>query len=60
MTGSIEAGKDADLIVCEKDPITDLTALRNVSMVMTRGKLIRHPSFKRNAVVDQELDKFLN
>ena len=37
----------------------NLEALRKVDMVMTAGKLIKDPSFKRNEIVDRELDKFL-
>ena len=59
VTGTIEKGKSADLIVTEDDPLEDLCALRNVTMVMTQGKLIRDPSFKRNPLLDEELDKFL-
>ena len=58
-TGSIEAGKDADLIVTEGNPLEDLTVLRNVSMVMSRGKLIRDPKVKKMKQVETELDKFL-
>ncbi len=59
VTGSIEKGKDADLIVTDKNPLDDLHTLRNVRMVMARGDLLRHPSVKRNPIVDQELDKFI-
>ncbi|MBQ1482845.1 MAG: amidohydrolase family protein [Erysipelotrichaceae bacterium] len=59
VTGTIEKGKSADLIVTQEDPLEDLSALRNVTMVMTQGKLIRDPSFKRNPLLDEELDKFL-
>ena len=38
--GSISPGKSADLIVVEKDPLRDITALRNVSMVMRAGDLV--------------------
>ena len=58
-TGSIEAGKDADLIVTEGNPLEDLTTLRKVSMVMARGKLIRQPKVKKMKQVETELDKFL-
>ncbi len=59
VTGSIEKGKDADIIVTDKNPLDDLHTLRNVRMVMARGDLLRHPSVKRNPIVDQELDKFI-
>jgi imidazolonepropionase-like amidohydrolase len=59
VTGTIEKGKSADLIVTKDDPLQDLRALRNVSMVMAQGRLIRDPKFKRKAIVDQELDKFI-
>ena len=47
ITGTVEPGKCADLIVTEKNPIDDLTALRDVKMVMARGKLIREPKVKK-------------
>jgi imidazolonepropionase-like amidohydrolase len=59
VTGSVEPGKSADLIVCRQNPLEDLQALRNVSMVMTQGRLIEHPKVKRNPVLDRELDRFL-
>ena len=59
ITGSIEEGKCADLIMVQKDPLKDLTALRTVDMVMARGRLYEHPVVKRKAVVDEQLDKFL-
>ena len=59
ITGTVEPGKCADLIVTEKNPIDDLTALRDVKMVMARGKLIREPKVKKYENVERELDKFL-
>ena len=58
-TGSLEPGKCADLIVTDENPLGDLTALRNVRMVMTRGKLLRAPHVKKYPNVERELDKFL-
>ena len=58
-TGSIEAGKCADLIVVRNDPLEDLTALKNVSMVMSRGKLIRNPKHKKMDHIDALLDKYM-
>lgn len=59
LTGSIEAGKCADLIVTKANPIEDLAALRQVEMVMARGNLVRSPKVKKYANVEQELDKYL-
>ncbi len=59
LTGSIEAGKCADLIVSEKNPLEDLTTLRKLSMVIVRGQVIRRPKVKKMANVERELDKFL-
>ena len=59
ITGSIEKGKSADMIAVKENPLEDLCALRNVSMVMCQGRLNRHPSFKRNKTVDEQLDRFL-
>lgn len=59
VTGSVEVGKCADLIVTEKNPLEDLEALRNVSMVVTRGQVICDPKVKKMAQVEAELDKFL-
>jgi imidazolonepropionase-like amidohydrolase len=58
-TGSIEVGKCADLIVTDGNRLNDLTVLRNVKMVMARGKLIKSPNVKRDAEIDRQLDPFL-
>ena len=59
ITGSVEAGKAADLIVCAGDPLADLTALRQLSMVIKDGVRIDHPAVKKLPEVERELDKFL-
>ena len=58
-TGSIEAGKAADLIVGAKDPLADLSALRTLSMVIKDGYRVEHPAPKKLPEVERELDKFL-
>ena len=58
-TGSIEEGKCADIIMTERNPLEDLTALRNVKTVMARGRLYKNPTVKRNPVVDEQLDQYL-
>lgn len=37
-TGSLEPGKDADLIAVRGDPLADLSALRRVELVVARGR----------------------
>lgn len=59
ITGTVEPGKCADLIVTDTNPLDDLKALRNVRMVMARGCLIRKPKVKKYKNVERELDKFL-
>ena len=41
--GTIEAGKTADLIVVEGDPLTSISDLRNVKMVIQNGKIVKNP-----------------
>jgi imidazolonepropionase-like amidohydrolase len=60
VTGSIEPGKSADMIVCRENPLEDLQALRNVNLVMARGRLISNPKVRRKQILDRELDKFLD
>ena len=59
ITGSIEKGKCADLIVTAGNPIEDIQALRNVDMVMSHGVLTENPVVKKMPEVETELDKFL-
>ena len=59
LTGSVEKGKAADLIVCAADPLEDLTALRQLDMVIKDGWRIDHPAVKKMPQVERELDKFL-
>lgn len=57
-TGTIEAGKCADMIVVKDDPLRDLTALRNVSMVIARGNLIRRPRYRKMKDIDEVIDRY--
>ena len=59
VTGTLEPGKCADMIVVEKNPLEDLRALRNVDMVVAQGKVLRSPKVKKKQIVETELDKFL-
>ena len=60
ITGTLEPGKCADMIVVEKNPLEDLRVLRNVDMVIVQGKVIRAPKVKKKQIVETELDKCLN
>ena len=59
LTGSVEPGKQADLIVCAGDPLADLGALRTLDMVVKGGYRIDRPQIKKLPQVERELDKFL-
>ena len=60
ITGTVEKGKFADLIITENDPLKDLRALRHIKTVVARGKIINDPKFKIKKRVAAELDKFID
>lgn len=57
LTGSLEVGKHADMIVTTKNPLEDLSTLRAVKHVVRDGVFIARPHVKRKVVVNRELDK---
>ncbi len=59
VTGTIAAGKCADMIVTEQNPLDDLRALRKVDMVVARGRVLDHPKFRQRREVAVQLDKYL-
>ena len=59
VTGTVEVGKSADLIVTRGNPLADLRVLRSVDMVVARGRRYDAPRVKYNARVMAELDRFL-
>ena len=59
ITGSVQKGKSADMIVTAQNPLEDLRVLRHLEMVMARGTMIEHPNVKKRKQVEAELDKFL-
>lgn len=58
VTGSVENGKEADLIICRSNPLDDLSVLRELTYVIRAGKVIR-PRLKKMKCAEAELDKFL-
>ena len=60
VTGTVEVGKDADLLVVAGDPLVDLSALRAPLHVMARGKLADKLKVKHIAELDRELDWILD
>ena len=43
LVGTLEPGKEADLIVVDQDPLADIRALRSMRMVMQRGGIVPPP-----------------
>ena len=43
LVGTLEPGKEADLIVVDEDPLADIRALRSMRMVMQRGGVVPPP-----------------
>lgn len=57
--GTVEAGKEADLLFTVGNPLESLLALRYPKMVMARGQLVREPKVKKMPEVEEALDKYL-
>ena len=60
IAGTLEKGKSADLIVVEKNPLEDLTALSKVHMVMAGDTFIEKPEVKTFPKVEAALDSILS
>ncbi|AEB06764.1 amidohydrolase [Coriobacterium glomerans PW2] len=58
-TGTIAAGKSADLIVVEQNPLENLNALRDPRLVMARGHLVRRHRLRHRAELERILDSIM-
>ena len=56
LTGTLEPGKCADILLTDKNPLDDLAALRTPAAVVTRGILFTSPKVKKFADVENALD----
>lgn len=52
ITGSLERGKSADLIVVDSNPLENIDTLGHIDKVIVRGILIDQPGFKRIKELD--------
>lgn len=59
ITGSVEEGKCADLIVLSDDPLEDITTLKHPEKVIFRGKIIDDPKVKRLDVIDKAIEQLV-
>lgn len=58
--GSVAAGKSADLIVMDENPLEDLRRLERIGGVFIRGRHIDKPAIKKNRAIDEALDSLSN
>lgn len=59
LTGSIEEGKCADMIVTYDNPLENMNTLGQLKMVIVRGDLIRDPKIKKFKDIERILDDIL-
>ena len=43
MIGTLEAGKQADILVLGSNPVDDIAATRDIRHVIRKGKIVRAP-----------------
>ena len=59
VTGTVEEGKDADLLAVASDPLEDLRALSRPLHVMARGRMADRLRVRHMASLDEELDRIM-
>ena len=58
ITGSIEVGKSADILVADKNPLDDFRNMAVPYMVVARGKVYKEKLVKKYEKCETELDKY--
>lgn len=58
ITGSIEVGKCADMLISNSNPLDDFRALSQPYIVVARGKIYKKPKIKKYEKCEEELDKY--
>ncbi len=59
ITGAIEVGKSADLLILDENPLEDLMALECPRHVVYRGNLIQEPAYEKvKAIEEQKANRF--
>lgn len=58
VTGSIEEGNCADILISSTNPLDDFRALSQPYAVVARGKVFLNPQIKKYPKCDEELDKY--
>ena len=59
ITGTLEVGKSADLLVLASNPLEDLMVLENLVHVVHRGGLIEEPDYKKLEILeDHKANRF--
>ena len=59
ITGSLEPGKSADMIAVEGNPLENLSVLRDVKLVVARGRVYDNPKVEKYPQVEAALDSLL-
>ncbi|MFA6867377.1 MAG: amidohydrolase family protein [Clostridia bacterium] len=55
--GTIERGKEADMIVANENPYENIDTLANLFMVVVGGKIIRKPKAKKSKSLDHNIEE---
>ena len=57
VTGSLREGKSADILLLGKNPLEDLSSLRDIDCMFAQGRFIAKPRPKRMPEIERQLDK---